>query len=338
VEEFERIASLQARLQASIVTQPPREASQTPLVKVGIGDDAAVFTTDPETDSLVTTDSMVEGIHFLPETLSWYDVGYKCLAASISDIAAMGGQPTVAVMALAVPKDLPMAALEAMYDGIGTLAARFGCQVAGGDLVGTNGPVVITSTVFGSVPKGSALLRSGARCGDILFVTGALGGSAAGLELLTGGGVLPDDERAVLQGLHQRPLPQITAGQILRECGASSCNDISDGLASECNEIAHASGVRLRIEKSRIPMPPAAVNLARWQRKDAVAYALYGGEDYQLTGTAAPLAFAAALARCESVGIRLTAIGRVESGDGVVSEAPDGHLEVVEPKGYNHFS
>jgi len=341
MEEFERIARLQQRLQQA------GRATATPAVqvKVGIGDDAAVLAFSPGTDTLVTTDTMVEGIHFLRHTLSWYDVGYKCLAASVSDIAAMGGVPATAVLSLAVPKNLNFSALEEMYDGIAALANEFGCVVSGGDLVSTNGPIVVTSTVLGCVPEGSALLRSAAQPGDTVFVTGELGMSAAGLEVLQAtvnsgqhGAAPADAEQSSLIQWHRHPQPQVAAGQILRDSGVRCCNDISDGLASETNEIAKASQVRLRLYAQRVPMSPALRNFARWAGQDPLVYPLYGGEDYQLVGTASSFTFARALARCESVGVRLTAIGRVEAGDGVVLERENGSLEVVEARGYNHFS
>jgi thiamine-monophosphate kinase len=173
----------------------------------------------------------------------------------------------------------------------------------------------------------------------VVYVTGWLGGSAAGLRcLLDGDPGAPADEVEQLRRFHQRPRAQVSAGRILRESGATACDDVSDGLASELNEIAAASGVRLRIDMRRIPIPPAVRNFARRRGEDPLTYALYGGEDFQLVGTAPPIAFARALARCEGVGVQLTAIGRVEVGEGVIGEWPDGRLELIEPKGYNHFA
>jgi thiamine-monophosphate kinase len=156
--------------------------------------------------------------------------------------------------------------------------------------------------------------------------------------LQASGVLLPADEAAALRTCHQRPLPQVGAGQILRGCGATSLDDISDGLASELNEIALASQVRLRIDTARTPLLPALQNFARSRSEDPYEYAWYGGEDYQLVGTASPFAFARALAQCESIGVKLTQIGRVEPGDGeVVAQFPDGRIDLVEPRGYNHF-
>ncbi|WP_233096209.1 thiamine-phosphate kinase [Alicyclobacillus sp. SO9] len=328
MQEFERIERLRKRVEGTVNKH----------VKVAIGDDAAVVGTEPDEDHVVTTDTMVEGVHFLPTTMSWYDIGYKCMAASVSDVAAMGGRPIAAVLALAVPEELDFEHLEMVYDGVAGLCKEFSCSLAGGDLTRTSGPLVLTSTVLGAVPKDRALLRSGAQPGDVVFVTGQVGTSAAGLELLVGTAVVPVDSQLELRQAHQRPLPQVTAGQILLDAGASACNDISDGLASEANEIAAMSGVRLRIDSARIPISPAVRDFSRAVRKNPLDYAWYGGEDYQLIGTASSRSFAVALARCESVGVKLTAIGRVEAGDGVVAEDENGTLNVIEAKGFNHFS
>jgi thiamine-monophosphate kinase len=306
-------------------------------VKVGVGDDAAVLELNPGEEQVVTIDTMVEGVHFLQQTMNWPDVGYKAVAVSVSDVAAMGGDPRHVLLSLAIPKQLELGNLEALYDGVAEACAEYGCSLVGGDVVSTSGPLVVTSTVLGAVPSGRALLRSGARPGDIVFVTGWLGGAEAGLRYLMERPPLPSDEALALVAFHQRPRAQVQAGAILREEGASSCNDISDGLASELNEIAAASAVRLRIDAAKIPLHPATVNFARRRGETPVDYAWYGGEDFQLVGTASPMAFARALARCQSVGIRLTAIGRVEQGDGVIAETARG-LEVIAPKGYNHFA
>jgi thiamine-monophosphate kinase len=313
-------------------------ATSRPDVRVGVGDDAAVLAQQAGEETLVTTDAMVEGIHFNQTTMRWQDVGYKCIAVSLSDIAAMGGQARHVVLSIAVPKTQPLDTLEALYDGVRDACEAYGCAVVGGDVVSTTGPFVITSTVLGAVPTGSALLRSGAKVGDAVYVTGFVGSSEAGLRFLSGdtGGV-PADDALLLERWHRRPEPQLRAGEILREVGASSCNDISDGLASELNEIAKASGVRLRIQTNRIPIAPAVKNYARSRGIDPLEFAWYGGEDYQLVGTASPLAFARALSICESQGIRITQIGRVEPGDGVVADGPTG-LDVIYPRGYNHFA
>jgi thiamine-monophosphate kinase len=327
VDEFALISSLTGKLS--------KEASD---VTVGIGDDTAVVIFPAGEEVLLTTDTMVEGVHFLHEIMDAFDVGFKCVAASISDIAAMGGNAKHVLISIAIPNTYETKWLGEMYDGIQAVCDMFACHVVGGDVVHTSGPLVVTSTVTGSVLKGHALLRRGAKPGDVVFVTGTVGGSAAGLYLLQNKVFAPVDEQLQLLQFHRRPTPQIQAGQILCDVGASSCNDISDGLASELNEIAKASSVRMRIEEGRIPIAPSTRNLARTAGQNPYTFAWYGGEDYQLVGTASPYVFARALSRCESMGIKLTQIGRVEPGDGVVAGHVDGSLELVLPKGYNHFA
>lgn len=333
MDEFGLIAHLSSRL----AKQVPAQGASHGIV-VGIGDDTSVTRTPAGEDLLTTIDTMVEGIHFTQTTMGWADVGYKAIAASISDIAAMGGQPLHALISIAIPRDVALSALESIYDGFDEIGTRYQCPVIGGDVVGTSGPLVVTSTVVGSVPSGRGLLRSGAQPGDLVFVTGTVGGSGAGLALMQSGGFAPPDEWLELCWFHRRPVPQVTAGQVLRDCGAHSCNDVSDGVASELNEIARASGVRLRVEADRLPIAPAVRNFARRRGELAHDYAWYGGEDYQLVGTAPPQSFAEALARLESIGLSLTRIGRVEPGDGVVVVHPGGRLDVLEPRGFNHFA
>lgn len=307
-------------------------------VRVNIGDDAAVLAQRVDEELLVTTDAMVQGIHFASQTMEWADVGYKALAVSISDIAAMGGDARHAVVSLAVPKDVELADMESLYDGLNEISQTYDCAVVGGDVVGTSGPLVITTTVMGYVPKGQAVLRSGAKVGDVVFVTGSVGSSDAGLKLLLSGGpVIAKDEAAELMLRHRRPTPRIGAGQLLRQLGASSLNDVSDGLASELNEIASASSVRIRVFGPRIPIAPAAQNFARARNENPLDYALYGGEDYELVGTASPFVFARVLAQCPAFGVSITQIGRVEAGDGVVLEDEKGRLDVLLARGYNHF-
>ncbi|WDL95459.1 thiamine-phosphate kinase [Alicyclobacillus sp. ALC3] len=381
LEEFGLIAHLtdcyrsrlQTRTQSSGAEALP-VAGEVPGVRVDIGDDAAVLTVSSGEDLVLTTDTMVEGVHFLPETMDWSDVGYKAVAASVSDVAAMGGRARHVVLAIAIPEHVELASLEALYEGVADVCADTGCRLVGGDVVGTSGPFVVTSTVQGVVAAGQAVLRSGAQPGDVVFVTGTVGDSGAGLALQqptvsqeaanrmmpnrpTAGvtsantahtpgmdvprtmpSYVPADEAYALRQRHRRPRPQVEAGPILLESGATSMDDISDGLASELNEIAKASGVRLRIEAARVPLSPAVQNFARGRREDPLTYAWYGGEDYQLVGTAPPFAFARILARFDGVGVRVTQIGRVEPGDGeVVAVLPNGIIDLVEARGYNHF-
>ncbi|MCL6548793.1 MAG: thiamine-phosphate kinase, partial [Alicyclobacillus sp.] len=197
LDEFGLIRHLAGRL---------KPCRRQPLV--GIGDDAAVWAQGTGEDGLITIDTMVEGVHFLARTMGMADVGFKAVAVSISDIAAMGGEPRFAVLSLAIPATTPLSDLEALYDGVSDVCERYNCPLVGGDVVSTSGPLVVTSTVTGAVPKGERLLRSGARPGDLVFVTGEVGGSAAGLAYLlaspeAGRSVgVPADEAEALRRYH----------------------------------------------------------------------------------------------------------------------------------------
>ncbi|QSO51750.1 thiamine-phosphate kinase [Alicyclobacillus curvatus] len=326
LDEFGLIRTLTARVPVA-----------GPHVVVGPTDDAAVLSVSAGEQVLATSDTMVQGPHFLPETMAPFDVGYKAVAASISDIAAMGGEPRHVLIALGIPSSIEPDFMEALYDGVGQICREYACTVVGGDVVRTDGPLFVNTTVLGATSR-PPLLRSGAQPGHLVFVTGTIGSAAAGLEVLRSSAITAREDAEFLMAMHQRPKPQVAAGQIFSLESASSCDDISDGLASELNEIATASNVRLRIQTARIPIHTAVRNLARVRGTDALDYAWYGGEDYQLVATAAPFQFARILARCESVGIKVSQIGRVEPGDGVVAEFPDGTLDVISAKGYNHFA
>ncbi|GLV14388.1 thiamine-monophosphate kinase [Alicyclobacillus hesperidum] len=323
MDEFALIRALLERLPA------PR-----PDVVVASGDDAAVVT-PPRGQLVLTTDALVEGVHFLESTITRHNLGYKSLAVSISDIAAMGGEPLWATVTLAVSPSWREAELAELYDGLAEACSEFGCSVVGGDVVSTPGPFTVSIALVGKAER--PILRSGARPGDILFVTGWLGGSAAGLDVLQGKHSASPVTQAALARCHQRPTPRIGLGLAAARAGVSALNDVSDGLASELNEIATASGVRCVIAENQLPIRPEVKEHARFAGRSAVDYALYGGEDYELVGAAPHEAFARLLAAANLYNVPVTAIGRCEDGDGVVMRTADG-LEVVEAKGYNHFT
>jgi len=321
MDEFALIRALVAKL-------PPPGAD----VQVPIGDDCAVV--EASGRLAVTTDAVVEGVHFRRDTMSPAQVGYRAMAAAVSDIAAMGGEPAFVTVALAVPPSWPQDDVVAIYDGVAEAAAAFGASVVGGDVVSTPGPLWLSITAVGRVER--PVTRAGARPGDVLFVTGSLGGSAAGLDILLGRRGGSAVARAVLVERHRRPTPRLAFGREAARLGATALDDISDGLASELHEIAEASGVRLVLEGDRIPIQPEVVEYARAVGKDPLEYALFGGEDYELVGTAPRDVFARLLAVAPVVRTPVTAIGRVEEGDGVVMRRA-GKLSEVARRGYNHF-
>jgi thiamine-monophosphate kinase len=308
-------------------------------VIVGIGDDAAVVQYAPNMQIVTTTDMLVEGVHFRTDTIDDRSLGYKSLAVSISDIAAMGGRPKHAVISLALPEGLEVERLDELYIGVQEICTKYGTHVVGGDVVKTSGPFVISVTLLGEVEAGRALLRSGARQGDLVYLTGTAGGSAAGLDVLENGRGLAlamEHQRDLLR-FHQRPEPQVEAGRLLLQSGGcTSANDVSDGVASELNEISKMSGVKLVVEADKIPIHQSVRAYAALRGLDPLAWALFGGEDYQLIGTISPKKRAEIEAAFAKAGLRFTVIGRAEAGFGV-ELVQDGTRRELLPQGFNHF-
>lgn len=351
-DEFALIRLLNRPRQAE-----PAAGSGESGVVVGIGDDAAVLRPNDGVDLVVTCDTMVESTHFKPETMTHADIGYKAMTSNLSDIAAMGGVPRWAVVALAVPKGYSPEALLELYDGLYACASRYDTAVVGGDTTLSPAGLTITVTVIGEASRGRALLRSSAKPGDAVFVTGPLGDSAAGLHALLARGepaggteLLPESVRSLAQA-HRRPEPRLAAGRLLAASeleGRLSLNDISDGLASEAWELAEMSGVRIRLYRERIPISAALVDYAASVGVDPLEWALYGGEDYELVGTARPEAAEGLSRMFAQSGMSLYWIGEVleaeaedandQGGVGVLLETADGCETPIGKKGYNHFA
>ncbi len=300
------------------------------LVKLGAGDDGAVYRIPDGYDEVISTDTMVEGIHFAPETMSPYDVGCKLCASNFSDMAAMGAEAVGFVISAALPKDLPVSWVEDCYEGIRFYCKKYRVNLLGGDVTGSPKGVILTGTVIGMVPTGQAVTRRGARPGDLVFVTGTLGDSAAGLAALFAG---IGKDWPTLTARHQRPEPQIEKGSLLREAGASSLNDISDGLSSELHEIAKGSQVTIEIEREKIPISKEAHALGHQLGENPISWALEGGEDYQLTGTIRPKAWEG-LSHKEGI----TIIGEVKGvSDGQLYMCDRRERTLLLAKGYDHF-
>jgi thiamine-monophosphate kinase len=305
-------------------------------VVLGIGDDAAVFIPTPQQLQLITTDMLVESVHFDLRTSSARQLGYKSIAVNLSDIAAMGGLPKHVVISIALPKDLSVDFVLDLYEGMKEICHEFGVNIVGGDTVSSPRGLVINVTAMGEVEPEKLQRRSGASDGELIVVTGTLGDSGCGLDLLLQRGWEDYDFYQPLLTRHLTPKPQVKAGSLLAFYGTTSMNDISDGLASEANEIARASKVGMIIYKEKIPLSPEVNAAALKLGKAGVHYALYGGEDYQLLFTISPEKFKLLLKA--DPGLKLTVIGEVrEHSHGVLLAAEDGTTSLLEPKGYNHF-
>ncbi len=304
-------------------------------VRKAIGDDGAVYIATEHMDQVVTVDTMVEGIHFNLDWMSPKDVGFRLMTANVSDIAAMGARPMQAVISVAAAGSVEVELLEDIYMGMKACASAYGVNIIGGDTVATEGPLVLTVTVIGEVPAEKAVLRSGAKEGDLIGVTGILGLSAVGMQTLSQG--VEGYERA--KEVFLRPVPKVQLGTMLREEGASSLNDISDGLASEANEIARSSFKDLYIVEDQIPLCDDLVRWGTVQQVHPTQYAYTGGEDFELLFTISKENWPRLEARLEREGLAgsITCIGRVEAGKGNVYAEREGKQMLLPAKGYQHF-
>ncbi|ARK28628.1 thiamine-phosphate kinase [Halalkalibacter krulwichiae] len=314
----------------------PKQTKQPSLI-YGIGDDAAVYRGSNETDEVVCVDTMVEGVHFRRDTLTPFQIGKKGLAINVSDLAAMGATPLYYLVSIAVPSSWTEEELSTIYKGMSELADFYNMDLIGGDTVSTDGPLVLTVTVIGRVKKGEAKYRNQAKAGDLLFVTGYVGKSAAGLALLLERGL--DGEFSLAeQDLikeHQEPIPHVAHGQILvNSLYRGALNDVSDGVASEANELAEASNISIVIEGNKLPIHEA---MRHYDREKQLEWALFGGEDFVLIGTVAKEKADQVRKEFEEQGLMFEVIGYVEQGQPNVYLSNNDQVLKLEKQGYNHF-
>ena len=309
-------------------------------LRLGIGDDAAIFRPAPGCESLLTCDLLVENVHFDLSTISPWELGAKAITASLSDVAAMGGNPRAYLVSLAIPKRKQLKAdfFKALYDGMRAWGQSFGAELAGGDTTSSPGPLVIDIFMLGEVEQGRALLRSAAKPGDFVFCTGKLGDSAAGLACLQAGPKrVPPSEAALLIKRHRLPVPRCLGGRyLLAKRAAHACIDISDGLASELHHLARESGVAIDLDGEAVPLSHAARGVAAALRKDPLDWALTGGEDYELLFTAPPSKLKLLEFEFSRLtGSQLSLIGRVKKGKGVRIHRK-GKWRALPDSGYEH--
>jgi thiamine-monophosphate kinase len=306
----------------------------------GPGDDAAVLDLGGPEAVLFTTDTLVEEVHFSRAYISFRDLGYKSLAVSLSDIAAMGGRPTHAVVSLAVPAGIAVADIEELYAGLDEAAGGHGVSLVGGDTVRHPYGIVITVALLGLAERGRVLYRGGAAPGDLFCVTGDLGASAAGLFLFQnpGLGCPPEVERR-LKAAHRRPKPRVAAGHILAASDAvTAAEDVSDGLAASLAHVCAASGVGCRLRAELLPICAEVLALGRLTGKDPLEWVLSGGEDYELLYAVRPAAAGEVEGRLVAAGETVTWIGEaLEPGAGLWIEHADGTRRPLVPAGYDAF-
>lgn len=304
------------RIRARIPTAPD-------FVVVGIGDDAAVIEPERRALEVITTDSQVEGVHFDQTFVSAADIGHKALAVNLSDLAAMGAAPRVALLSLVLPPSMAVERVDALVDGMTALAARTRITIVGGNIARSPGPLIVDVTATGSVHPRRVLTRSGAHAGDELYVTGSLGGAALGLRALRADALTA----GTAVDRYRRPEPRTRFGLLLgRNRAARACIDLSDGLADGVRQIAHASGLGAVIDAAAIPLESGAT----------LADAMSGGEDYELLFAVAPRM----RGRLRNVlrlasGVPATRIG-VLTADAALLVSRNGEKEEL-PAGFEHF-
>lgn len=310
---------------------------------VGIGDDAAVLQTDPSKRLVATTDMLVEDVHF---RLDWTDpwrLGWKTVAVNLSDLAAMGAIPGSVLISLGISTECTVSFLDSLYDGMEEACKRYGATIAGGDTVSSPKGLVLNIAAFGTVEKEKIALRSGAKTGDAILVTGTLGDSAAGLSLLMAGYKVTAPPMRIQNGLewllerHLAPIPRLAEARAAVETGKiHAMMDISDGLAGDIRHICEQSGVGVEIEEIRIPISAELQEASAICKADPSDWALSGGEDYELLMTC-PEESIQEIADSigKSTGTKVSRIGRI-CEDGFFLKSPSGTTE-LRKKGYTHF-
>jgi thiamine-monophosphate kinase len=300
----------------------PKPAGASGLV-LGPGDDAALWQPKPGFQTALTTDLLAEGVHFDLAHFQPWELGARTAAANLSDLAAMGAHPRAFLVSVAVPpsRGLGAAWLDAFHHGLHAWSRAFGAEPAGGDLSASKAGLFINACYVGEVEAGRALRREGARPGDWVLCTGTLGDSAAGLHLLQHARAargLDAGLRLVLEKRHKTPVPRVLAGRwLVRHKAATSCIDISDGLASEAAHLAEESAVRLDLDAAYLPQSPACLSAAAVLKKDPQAWALQGGEDYELLFTAPEkIARQLIVDLPEHCGCAVSVLGQVRKGRG----------------------
>lgn len=325
--EFEFIDSLRQRFGAAI------------------GDDAAIIRTAANSETVITTDLLVEDIDFRRTTAPPLLLGHKALAVSLSDIAAMGARPRWSLISIGLPEDVWQTDFaDQFYEGLANLASRYDVKLIGGDTSRTTEKIVIDSIVLGECGAGKAVLRAGAQPGDQIFVTGSLGGAAAGLRLIERGAHLAeqhlaDDETQKIDHVllrQLRPEPRVGWGMVLgEEHLAAAMIDVSDGLSSDLNHLCAASGVGALIESSLLPIDHQVVELCGRRALDPLQLALHGGEDFELLFTVKPSHVARLPRRVD--GTPITRIGEIKSEMDGVQISEGSRVWDLNPGGWKHF-
>lgn len=308
------------------------------LIK-GIGDDCAVIGPYDDRVFLITTDLLVEGVHFILRTISPEDLGQKAVAVNLSDIAAMGGKARHLFLSFAIPADMKLDTLNAIYRGIKAMCGRYGVNILGGDTSSSLNGLMISVSVIGEAHEKEVLYRHGAGPGDSIYVSGTIGDSAAGLKLIKGEASAPESLMSRLKVAHFRPMPFLEAGRIIaRSRLASAMIDLSDGLPSDLRHICEASGTGATLHHAALPLSEDLKTLAVINEFDPHELALSGGEDYRLLITV-PEKNVGPFEKMFEKGApcKVYRIGEITKGRGIKLIRPSGEEEQMEITGFDHF-
>ena len=321
--ERELVARIQQRL-----SPPPA------WLTVGIGDDGAVVEPERNRLEVLTVDAVIDGVHFDRRFTPPDAIGHRALAVNLSDLAAMGALPRMALLSFALPADLPIDDFDAIVSGIASLASAHGVTIVGGNLTRTPGPLTIDITAIGTVKRRSVLTRGGARPGDIVYVTGTVGAAAAGLQMLQAG----ERGAAACVERYLRPVARVKTGVLLgRNRAASACVDLSDGVADGVARLAESSGVGISLDESALPIDPDTRHWFDAHGGDPLHGALTGGDDYELLFTVRPRARGRLTAALRHGGVPITRIG-VCTADGALTVRTAATNQLVAlPGGFTHF-
>ncbi|TCO09177.1 thiamine-phosphate kinase [Natronoflexus pectinivorans] len=305
---------------------------------MGIGDDCAVLPCDENHDLVITTDMLVEDIHFIRNKISPYDLGYKSLAVNLSDVAAMGARPIGSFLSVAIPENIEVECLDELMDGYHALSEKFRLPLMGGDTTKSPDKLILNISVIGKIEKGKARLRSMAQSGDVIAVTDTLGDSAAGLQLILKG-LNSNLEADWLINRHNRPEADVEEGiWLAQQSGVNAMMDVSDGIASDINHILKASKKGAEIDLKRLPLSHQLINIAEKHQFNPIELATSGGEDYCLLLTINAEKFQNISASFENkFGKKLFDIGKVTGESGSLKWFSGNREIAVLKGGFNHF-
>ena len=318
--------------------------SRSSSIVKGIGDDAAIIRSRESHNWLVSTDLLLEDIHFDLRFTSFFDIGYRAAVANLSDIAAMGGTPQYLLVALAIPSHHSMVDLQALYRGLRSPCQLHHVRLIGGDTSASRKGIFISITVIGTVEPNKALQRSGAQIGDYIYTTGTLGDSRAGLEILLTNTkqsktAIGDRISRFLIKRHLRPTPRIDMGRWLSTHQlATAAIDLSDGLSGDLNHVCQESGVGAQIDETMIPISSQYKAFTRQRGHDPTQMALRGGEDYELLFTV-PARYRTKFTRLvKQKNLHITKIGIIQSKkDGIRLKLANGTFRPILVNSYDHF-